>query len=76
MCAQTNHRKSLNVIDAGDGKGYLSTRLSLEHKIKVLGVDCNPINVNGALVRSERLEVSKNITICNFYFIINIKKFQ
>lgn len=58
MCAQTNHRKSLNVIDAGDGKGYLSTRLSLEHKIKVLGVDCNPINVNGALVRLGKLEVN------------------
>lgn len=57
MCAQTNHRKSLSVIDAGSGKGYLSTRLSLEHKIKVLGVDCNPTNVNGALARSEILEV-------------------
>lgn len=59
MCAQTNHRKALNVIDAGSGKGYLSTSLSLEHQIKVLGVDCNPININGALARSEILEVQK-----------------
>lgn len=57
MCAPTNHRAPLSVIDAGDGKGYLSTRLALEHKLKVLGVDCNPINVNGALLRLERLEV-------------------
>lgn len=57
MCAPTNHRKPLSVIDAGDGKGYLSTRLSLEHKIKVLGVDCNPTNVSGALLRLEKLEV-------------------
>lgn len=71
MCAQTNHRKPLNVIDAGDGKGYLSTRLSLEHKIKVLGVDYNPINVNGALVRSERLEVKTNTNLRLYFNIKN-----
>lgn len=52
------NQKKLCVIDAGDGKGYLSTRLSLEHNIKVLGVDCNPVNTAGALQRSEKLEVS------------------
>lgn len=58
MCAPTRNQSALGVIDAGDGKGYLSTRLSLEHNIKVLGVDCNPVNTRGALLRSEKLEVS------------------
>lgn len=67
MCAPTNHRKCLCVIDAGDGKGYLSTRLSLEHDIKVLGVDCNPTNSFGALVRSEKLEVKRQFEILVFF---------
>lgn len=57
MCAPTRNQNALGVIDAGDGKGYLSTRLSLEHNIKCLGVDCNPVNTIGALKRSEILEV-------------------
>uniref|UniRef100_A0A182WFV0 Methyltranfer_dom domain-containing protein n=1 Tax=Anopheles minimus TaxID=112268 RepID=A0A182WFV0_9DIPT len=44
------------VIDAGDGKGYLSSRIALEHGIKVLGVDCNEDNTNGAEKRLERLK--------------------
>lgn len=66
MCASTRDERALGVIDAGDGKGYLSTRLSLEHDIKVLGVDYNPGNTLGAILRSEKLEVSlgcfKNLT--------------
>lgn len=58
MCAAIKDKKTLGVIDAGDGKGYLSTRLSLEHNVKVLGVDYNPVNTRGALIRSEKLEVS------------------
>lgn len=59
MCESysNQNREKLCVIDAGDGKGYLSTRLSLEHNIKVLGVDCNPTNTLGALQRSQKLEV-------------------
>lgn len=58
ICASKPNKEALGVIDAGDGKGYLSTRLSLEHNIKVLGVDYNPTNTLGAQVRSELLEVS------------------
>lgn len=58
MCAATKYQKTLGVIDAGDGKGYLSTRLSLEYGIKVLGVDYNPTNTRGAQLRSEKLEVN------------------
>lgn len=71
MCASTNSEKALGVIDAGDGKGYLSTRLSLEHGIKVLGVDYNPTNTLGALIRSEKLEVIKY----PLHFPINSKEF-
>lgn len=59
MCAPTKDQKAFCVIDAGDGKGYLSTRLSLEYNIKVLGVDCNPVNTRGAILRSEKLEVKQ-----------------
>uniref|UniRef100_A0A182NA37 Methyltranfer_dom domain-containing protein n=1 Tax=Anopheles dirus TaxID=7168 RepID=A0A182NA37_9DIPT len=44
------------VIDAGDGKGYLSSRIALEHGIKVLGVDCNEANTSNAEKRRERLK--------------------
>uniref|UniRef100_A0A1S4H5B8 Methyltranfer_dom domain-containing protein n=1 Tax=Anopheles gambiae TaxID=7165 RepID=A0A1S4H5B8_ANOGA len=44
------------VIDAGDGKGYLSSRIALEHGIKVLGVDCNEENTSNAEKRRERLK--------------------
>uniref|UniRef100_A0AAG5DT84 Methyltransferase domain-containing protein n=1 Tax=Anopheles atroparvus TaxID=41427 RepID=A0AAG5DT84_ANOAO len=44
------------VIDAGDGKGYLSSRIALEHGIKVLGIDCNEENTSNAEKRRERLK--------------------
>ncbi|XP_052861039.1 probable methyltransferase-like protein 25 [Anopheles cruzii] len=44
------------VIDAGDGKGYLSSRIALEHGLKVLGVDCNEGNTSGAKKRRDRLK--------------------
>ncbi|XP_053679612.1 probable methyltransferase-like protein 25 [Anopheles nili] len=44
------------VIDAGDGKGYLSSRIALEHGVKVLGVDCNEANTKNAEIRRERLK--------------------
>lgn len=43
------------VLDIGDGKGYLSTRLALEFNLKVLGIDGNPDNVRLAESRNERL---------------------
>lgn len=57
MCAPSINQNALGVIEAGDGKGYLSTQLSLEYSVKVLGLDCNPVNTIGALLRSEKLEV-------------------
>lgn len=53
--AQAN--KNPMVIDAGDGKGYLSSRLALQYKLEVLGVDANSVNTNGAMSRLGKLEV-------------------
>lgn len=47
----------LSVIDAGDGKGYLSSRLALEHQLTVLGIDANISHTEGALKRTQQLEV-------------------
>ncbi|XP_053683438.1 probable methyltransferase-like protein 25 [Sabethes cyaneus] len=44
------------VIDAGDGKGYLSSRVALEHGIKVLGIDANEGHTASAEQRRERLK--------------------
>lgn len=74
MCASTKNHESLGVIDAGDGKGYLSTRLSLEHKIQVLGVDYNPVNTRGALLRSEKLEVILDVYWNFFFFGLEVSK--
>lgn len=48
------------IIDAGDGKGYLSSRLALEHGLKVLGVDSSSINTVGAEKRNSKLEKKWN----------------
>lgn len=43
------------VLDVGDGKGYLSSRLSLEFGLKVLGVDGNISNSLEALTRNQKM---------------------
>lgn len=43
------------IIDIGDGKGYLSSRLSLEFKLKVLGIDGNLSNTVEAKKRNQKL---------------------
>lgn len=50
--------RSRCVIDAGDGKGYLSSRLALEYNIRVLGVDANAGHTEGAAKRTIKLEVN------------------
>lgn len=42
------------VLDVGDGKGYLSSRLAVEFNLKVLGVDGNANNSIEALKRNEK----------------------
>lgn len=53
-------KENLAIVDAGDGKGYLSSRLALEYQLPVLGIDSSKINTSGATKRSEKLEVSLN----------------
>lgn len=56
IAALTNARgKKHFVIDVGDGKGYLSSRLSLEFKLKVLGIDGNLSNTKEAEKRNQKL---------------------
>lgn len=44
-----------HLVDIGDGKGYLSSLLSLHYKIPVLGIDAAEINTVGAIKRVEKL---------------------
>ncbi|XP_037945102.1 methyltransferase-like protein 25 [Teleopsis dalmanni] len=48
------------IVDAGDGKGYLSSRLALQYKHKVLGIDFNEQNTESALRRSNKLQRAWN----------------
>jgi len=50
------NEKNLAIIDAGDGKGYLSSRMALEFKLPVLGIDASQVNTHGAEKRSEKLK--------------------
>lgn len=52
------------VVDAGDGKGYLSSHLALKYKIKVLGVDAQSNHTNSAINRLGKLEVIYKQTKC------------
>lgn len=48
------------IVDVGDGKGYLSSRLSLEFKLKVLGIDGNQKNSFEAEKRNKKLSKKWN----------------
>lgn len=45
------------IMDIGSGKGYLTSVLALQYGIKILGMDCNQININGAKKTTMKLEV-------------------
>ncbi|XP_017479501.1 PREDICTED: methyltransferase-like protein 25 [Rhagoletis zephyria] len=44
------------VVDAGDGKGYLSSRLALQYGHRVLGIDFQELNTESALERNRKLQ--------------------
>lgn len=52
-----NQLKNGVILDVGDGKGYLSSRLSLEYHLDVLGIDGNPSNSEQAEKRNKKLKV-------------------
>ncbi|XP_063700037.1 probable methyltransferase-like protein 25 [Culicoides brevitarsis] len=43
------------IIDAGDGKGYLSSMLALQYGKFVLGIDASEINTQGAEKRKQKM---------------------
>ncbi|XP_017837003.1 methyltransferase-like protein 25 [Drosophila busckii] len=48
------------IVDAGDGKGYLSSRLSIQYELRVLGIDANASNTENALSRNRKLQKAWN----------------
>ncbi|KAL7736341.1 hypothetical protein ACLKA6_014812 [Drosophila palustris] len=52
--------ESCFVVDAGDGKGYLSSRLALQYGHRVLGIDANTTNTENALSRNRKLQRAWN----------------
>jgi len=61
VAALANAReKNHLIIDVGDGKGYLSSRLNLEFKLKVLGIDGNHNNSTEAVKRYKQLSKKWN----------------
>ncbi|KAG1661809.1 Methyltransferase-like protein 25 [Nymphon striatum] len=44
------------IVDVGSGKGYLSSNLSLNNPIKILGIDSCETNNHGAMERKRKLQ--------------------
>ncbi|XP_017039158.1 methyltransferase-like protein 25 [Drosophila ficusphila] len=55
-----NSSQDCYIVDAGDGKGYLSSRLALQYGHKVLGIDANAANTENALSRNRKLQRAWN----------------
>ncbi|KAH8401422.1 hypothetical protein KR009_005356 [Drosophila setifemur] len=55
-----NHNQGCYIVDAGDGKGYLSSRLALQYGHRVLGIDANAANTENALSRNRKLQRAWN----------------
>lgn len=69
---QHSKGNQLHVVDIGGGKGYLSSLLAMEYKLKVLGVDSNCVNTHGAALRSLKLQVSLyDVIYIRYNFIQN-----
>ncbi|ORX80574.1 hypothetical protein BCR32DRAFT_293758 [Anaeromyces robustus] len=52
--AKSNHIN--NILDIGAGQAYLSSVLAYQHNLRVLGVDCNEIQICGASTRNEYIK--------------------
>ncbi|KAI8038370.1 hypothetical protein M5D96_008264, partial [Drosophila gunungcola] len=55
-----NSSQDCYIVDAGDGKGYLSSRLALQYGHRVLGIDANAENTQNALSRNRKLQRAWN----------------
>jgi len=50
------NNKINNILDIGAGQAYLSSVLAYQHNLRVLGVDCNEIQICGASTRNEYIK--------------------
>lgn len=56
LCKHLGHEcEKPIIIDAGDGKGYLSSMLALQYGRFVLGIDASEINTHGAEKRKQKM---------------------
>ncbi|XP_068144821.1 probable methyltransferase-like protein 25 [Drosophila tropicalis] len=60
LIQRTGEAENIYIVDAGDGKGYLSSRLALQYGYRVLGIDANPANTENALERNRKLQRAWN----------------
>lgn len=63
------------IVDAGDGKGYLSSRLALQYGHRVLGIDANAANTENALNRNRKLQVGRayKIKLALFHYVCRLR---
>lgn len=54
MLSKVRHKKPL-ILDFGDGKGYLSSRVSIEFNLQTLGIDSSDQNTREAELRNAKL---------------------
>ncbi|XP_017147562.1 methyltransferase-like protein 25 isoform X1 [Drosophila miranda] len=60
LIQSTGHQHDFFIVDAGDGKGYLSSRMALQYGHRVLGIDANAANTENALNRNRKLQRAWN----------------
>ncbi|BFG05098.1 methyltransferase-like protein 25 [Drosophila madeirensis] len=60
LIQSTGHQQDFCIVDAGDGKGYLSSRMALQYGHRVLGIDANAANTENALNRNRKLQRAWN----------------
>ncbi|CAD7011950.1 methyltransferase-like protein 25 [Ceratitis capitata] len=54
--SENKNDRKVYIVDAGDGKGYLSSRLALQYGHRVLGIDFQELNTENALERNRKLQ--------------------
>lgn len=55
LLARSRGKRPDLILDFGDGKGYLSSRVCLEFNLKTLGIDASQENTREAELRNEKL---------------------
>ncbi|KAJ1512107.1 hypothetical protein HMI54_007400 [Coelomomyces lativittatus] len=58
-----------HLVDLGAGQGYLSSVLAYQHDFHVIGVDNDPVQIQGAQKRLKRIQKSKLPTQGSIHFV-------